>query len=48
MKSNRKAGIRRWIKIGGYERREIGIAERSVHTTLKPTSFSTQFFCCYK
>ena len=26
MKSHRKAGIRRWIKIGGYERREIGIA----------------------
>ena len=26
MKSHRKAGIRRWIKIGGYERREIEIA----------------------
>ena len=26
MKSHRKARIRRWIKIGGYGRREIGIA----------------------
>ena len=26
MKNYRKAGIRRWIKIGDYERREIRIA----------------------
>ena len=26
MKSHSKAGIRRWIKSGDYERREIGIA----------------------
>ena len=26
MKSHSKAGIRRWIKRGDYERREIGIA----------------------
>ena len=25
MKSHRKAGIRRWIEIRGYGRREIGI-----------------------